>query len=105
MKKTIFILIAAVVVAGCTRTSEPKATDYLAKTVRIAQSEIVHNPELWMADFGKARKWDGTQGRMAKAMLETDLATGDSAYLNYVQALADYFVQLDSSIKTYKLEN
>ena len=64
MKKTIFILIAAVV-AGCTRTSEPTATDYLAKTVRIAQSEIVHNPELWMADFLKAPKWDYTQGLIA----------------------------------------
>ena len=58
MKKTIFILIAAVVVAGCTRTSEPMATDYLAKTVRVAQSEMAHNPELWMADFLKAPKWD-----------------------------------------------
>ena len=104
MKKTIFILIAAVVVAGCTRTSEPMATDYLAKTVRVAQSEMAHNPELWMADFLKAPKWDYTQGLIAKAMLETYLATGDSAYLNYVQAFADYFIQPDGSIKTYKLE-
>ncbi|MGN1240237.1 MAG: lipoprotein, partial [Paludibacteraceae bacterium] len=38
MKKTILLLFAAVVVAGCGRTSEPTATDYLAKTVRVAQS-------------------------------------------------------------------
>ena len=83
-------------------TQEPK-TDYLQCAERIAQSEIQHNPELWMADFLTKPKWDYTQGLIAKAMLETYLATGDTTYLAYVEAFADYFIQEDSSILTYDL--
>lgn len=89
---------------GCTThaTQEPK-TDYLQCAERIAQSEMQHNPELWMADFLTKPKWDYTQGLIAKAMLETYLATGDTTYLAYVEAFADYFIQEDGSILTYDL--
>lgn len=89
---------------GCSThaTQEPK-TDYLQCAERIAQSEIQHNPELWMADFLTKPKWDYTQGLIAKAMLETYLATGDTTYLAYVEAFADYFIQEDGSIRTYDL--
>lgn len=99
--------LAAIVVCslmGCSThaTQEPK-TDYLQCAERIAQSEIQHNPELWMADFLTKPKWDYTQGLIAKAMLETYLATGDTTYLAYVEAFADYFIQEDGSIRTYDL--
>lgn len=99
--------LAAIVVCnlmGCSThaTQEPK-TDYLQCAERIAQSEIQHNPELWMADFLTKPKWDYTQGLIAKAMLETYLATGDTTYLAYVEAFADYFIQEDGAIRTYDL--
>ncbi len=96
--------IVACSIMGCTThaTQEPK-TDYLQCAERIAQSEIQHNPELWMADFLTKPKWDYTQGLIAKAMLETYLATGDTTYLAYVEAFADYFIQEDGSILTYDL--
>lgn len=96
--------IVACSIMGCTThaTQEPK-TDYLQCAERIAQSEMQHNPELWMADFLTKPKWDYTQGLIAKAMLETYLATGDTTYLAYVEAFADYFIQEDGSILTYDL--
>ena len=103
MKKTLFILLAGLALASCSNGSQPQS-DYLQRTIRIAQSEIQHNPELWMADFVKAPKWDYTQGLIAKAMLETYLVTNDSTYLQYVQAFADYFIQPDGTIRTYKLD-
>ncbi len=100
----LLVTMVAVCAVGCTaQKSDTPKTDYLNCAVRIAQSEIQHNPELWMADFLTKPKWDYTQGLIAKAMLETYLATGDSAYLNYVQAFADYFIQEDGSILTYDL--
>lgn len=86
-------------------TTKQAEKDYLAYAERLAKSEMQHNPELWMADFVKKPKWDYTQGLMAKAILETYVATGDTAYLNYVQAFADFFIQPDGTIQTYKLES
>lgn len=106
MKKAFFILLIGAAMTACSASRTPSAapSDYLQKTVRIAQSEMQHNPELWMADFLKAPKWDYTQGLIAKAMLELYQVTNDSAYLDYVQAFADYFILPDGTIETYKLE-
>ncbi len=96
------IVVCSLMGCGTHATQEPK-TDYLQCAVRIAQSEIRHNPELWMADFLTKPKWDYTQGLIAKAMLETYLVTGDTTYLAYVEAFADFFIQEDGSIRTYDL--
>ncbi len=96
------IVVCSLMGCGTRATQEPK-TDYLQCAVRIAQSEIRHNPELWMADFLTKPKWDYTQGLIAKAMLETYLVTGDTTYLAYVEAFADFFIQEDGSIRTYDL--
>lgn len=107
--KNALIYIAVGICLLCYACTAPQSqsksrTDYLACATAIAKSEITHNPELWMADFLTKPKWDYTQGLIAKAMLETYLATGDSAYLRYVQAFADFFIQENGSIQTYKLE-
>ena len=96
------VLLCGLVGCGKSQNDTPRM-DYLACATTIAQSEMKHNPELWMADFLAKPKWDYTQGLVAKAMLETYLATGDTAYLNYVQAFADYFLLPDGTIRTYDL--
>lgn len=96
-------IVACSLISCSTHTTQEPTTDYLQCAVRIAQSEIQHNPELWMADFLTKPKWDYTQGLIAKAMLETYLTTGDTTYLTYVEAFADYFIQEDGSILTYDL--
>ncbi len=96
------VLLCGLVSCGNSQNDTPRM-DYLACATTIAQSEMKHNPELWMADFLTKPKWDYTQGLVAKAMLETYLATGDTTYLNYVQAFADYFLLPDGTIRTYDL--
>lgn len=85
-------------------TSHELRRDYLQWATRIADSQMRHNPELWMADFVKKPKWDYTQGLVAKAMLQAYETTDDTAYLGYVKQFADYFVGSDGSIRTYKLD-
>lgn len=71
----------------------------------VAQSEMRHNPELWMADGVKKPKWDYTQTLVARALLDVYNHTGDSAILNYVLEFADYFINDDGTIKTYKISD
>ncbi len=107
MKNTVKNLASLVLLCGLVGCGNPQndtpRMDYLACATTIAQSEMKHNPELWMADFLTKPKWDYTQGLVAKAMLETYIATGDTTYLNYVQAFADYFLLPDGTIRTYDL--
>ncbi|MBR1808356.1 MAG: glycoside hydrolase family 88 protein [Paludibacteraceae bacterium] len=86
---------------SCTQEPALKRTDYLGFAHRMAQSQMVHNPELWQSDFVKKPKWDYTQGIIANAMLEVYLQTEDSALLRYVQQFADYFILPDGSINVY----
>ncbi len=101
MKKVVLACIV-VLMCACSQKVETKS-QYIGWATRVAQSEMQHNPQLWMADFLKKPKWDYTQGLIAKAMLQVYHETGDTAYLHYVEEFADYFIQEDGSIKTYKL--
>lgn len=61
--------------------------------------------ELWKDSFaldGKPAKWTYDMGVVLKGIEGVWLATGDGRYFNYIQKQADYFVQEDGSIKTYK---
>lgn len=78
---------------------------YTDWAVRIADSEMEHNPQLWMADFVKKPKWDYTQGLIAKAILQVYDVTGNPVYLDYVTEFADYFIDTLGTIKTYKLRD
>lgn len=80
-----------------------KKTDYQAWAVKIADSEMTHNPELWMTDFVKQPKWDYTQGLVAKAILHVYDATGNQKYFDHVKGFGDFFINENGEIKTYKL--
>ena len=92
---SLFILIGTVLYAH-------PATNYTAWAVKIADSEIAHNPELWMADFVKAPKWDYTQGLVANSIIQLYDKTKDQRYYNYVQTFADFFINVEGEIMTYK---
>ena len=72
---------------------------------RIAYSEMKHNPELWMTDGVKKPKWDYTQTLVARALLNVYQHNGDTAILNYVMDFADYFINPDGTINTYKISD
>ena len=97
--RSFVILFSLLFVLGS--CSEQK-DDYLYYAKRFTDSQIKHDPQLWMADGVQKPKWDYTQGLIAKAVTTAYIATGDTAYLNYVRDFADYFIEEDGSIKTYK---
>ena len=67
----------------------------------IANSEMVHNPELWTCDGAPKPKWEYTPTLMARAFVELYSATGDTTYLGHAQRFADQFIGEDGSILTY----
>ncbi len=106
MKHRLLILIAlCCCLTACHTKERTSGEDYLAVAQRMAHSQIAHNPELWQSDYVKKPKWDYTQGIIANAMLKVYEQTEDSALLDYVQQYADYFIQPDGSILTYKLQD
>jgi unsaturated rhamnogalacturonyl hydrolase len=100
MRKTL-LLIFLLALCLCTEARTHQTTDFKVWAIRIAGSEMKHNPELWMADFVKTPKWDYTQGLMANAILQLYNETNDSAYYRYVKAFADFFINEAGEIKTY----
>lgn len=104
MKKFLLILSllsATLLSAACPKGHTPQYYKMWAK--RFADSQMAHDPQLWMSDGVKQPKWDYTQVLLAKAMLQVYQATGEERYMEYVQEFADYFIAEDGSIKTYKL--
>lgn len=68
----------------------------------MADSEIERNPEGWTLDFNEKPKWEYTHGLIMTSMEKLYKETGDEKYLNYIKNFADFMVEEDGSIKTYK---
>lgn len=99
------IIMLAVFVLNLAVADAQKNINYKEWAVKIADSDIKRNPELWMADFVQKPKWDYTQGLMAKAVTQVFKATGDKKYFDYVHRFADFFVNDKGDILTYKLSD
>ncbi|MBP5306789.1 MAG: glycoside hydrolase family 88 protein [Paludibacteraceae bacterium] len=97
-------IILLLLLTSVTLSAKKTKSTYEDWAIRIAQSEMRHNPELWRADFVKKPKWDYTQGLIAYAMMNLYDETKDTTYLRYVQDFADYFIEKDGTIKTYQKE-
>jgi unsaturated rhamnogalacturonyl hydrolase len=74
-------------------------------SVRMAESEMIRNPSLWMADFVKEKKWNYTQGLMGLAFLRVYEASGEERYYDYAKGYADSLIDDDGVIWKYKTEN
>lgn len=102
MRKKLSLLL--IILLSINLQAKPKI-NYIAWAEKIADSEMKHNPELWMADFVKIPKWDYTQGLVAKAMIDVYNKTNKQSCYFYVKAFADYFVASDGKILTYKVSD
>ncbi len=103
MRKSLFFIIALFALLSSSYANTK--IDYLSWAKKIADSEMKHNPELWMGDFVKKPKWDYTQGLVAKSMMEIYKVTQEKKYFDYVKAFADFFVNENGEILTYKAED
>lgn len=93
MKKAVGIILLVTIAA-----SSQAQQGYAAKLSATAM-------QLWKDSFaldGKPAKWTYDMGVVLKGIEGLWLATGDGSYFNYIQKQADFFVQEDGSIKTYK---
>jgi unsaturated rhamnogalacturonyl hydrolase len=74
-------------------------------SVRMAESEMVRNPSLWMVDFVTEKKWNYTQGLMGLAFIRLSEATGDERYFSYAKGFADSLIDANGKIYKYKKDN
>jgi unsaturated rhamnogalacturonyl hydrolase len=71
----------------------------------MAESEMIRNPSLWMADFVTEKRWNYTQGLMGQAFMRLNEATGDKAYFEYARGYADSLIDENGIIYKYNKEN
>ncbi len=101
MMKTISYLplVLLFMFIGC--ESENKTNKYYQ---RMADSEMIRNPESWMVDFSDKLKWNYCHGLELGAIYDVWEKTGIQKYYDYAVSYADTMVNEDGTIKTYKLE-
>lgn len=104
MKHAIRLLTLALTLFVTNTTFARDKQFYIDWAHNVAKSQMIHDPELWQADFLKKPKWDYTQGLIAQAILATYQTTKDTALLRYVDDFANFFVHEDGTIETYKLD-
>ena len=74
-------------------------------SVRMAESEMIRNPSLWMVDFVTEKKWNYTQGLMGLAFIRLYEATGDRTYFDYAKGYADSMIYENGDIWNYNMMN
>lgn len=100
-KKLMFsVVTSAFMIFGCTAQNSK-----LQPAIDIANSEMARCPESWQLDFQPALKWDYCHGVELQAFLNLYEVCGDEKYRDYAIAYADTMVNIDGSIKKYKLED
>jgi unsaturated rhamnogalacturonyl hydrolase len=82
----------------------PQVSTTLPWSVRMTQSEMIRNPESWQLDFQPQLKWDYCHGLELQAMLDVYDRYGDEKIYRYALAYADTMVNVDGSIKKYRVE-
>lgn len=102
MNKRIFFIGTLFVVLASSALACPRAKQSLELAKQVAQSEMVHHPELWTCDGTAKPKWEYTPALMARAFVELYNVTGDTTYLAHAQQFADKFIGKDGTILTYK---
>lgn len=102
------ILISALSLLSACRANENRntgKTDNRPWSVRMAESEMVRNPSLWMVDFVSEKKWNYTQGLEGLAFIRLSEVTGDQRYFNYAKGFADSLIDQNGIIFKYNKEN
>lgn len=100
-------LTIVIFMTSCGNNSERKAKGLSSPqwSVRMAESEMVRNPSIWMVDFVTEKKWNYTQGLMGLAFMRLNEVTGDKRYYNYAKGYADSLIDEKGNIYKYKKDN
>ncbi|MDX9729541.1 MAG: glycoside hydrolase family 88 protein [Bacteroidales bacterium] len=108
MKKRAIIIMAgliALMLAFSCGNKSKRGLNSPLWSVRMAESEMIRNPSLWMADFVTEKKWNYTQGLMGLAFMRLNETTGDDRYYEYAKGYADSLIDSEGVIYKYKMDN
>lgn len=103
-KFLIFALVLLLFANSCVQPKNEKEEQKLW-SVKMADSEMVRFPELWMIENAKKPRWTYTFGLVAKSMTELSDYTGDTKYYDYAKLYADSLIDANGTINTYKKES
>jgi len=96
--------MAVIILSSCGNSRKDRLNSPLW-SVRMAESEMIRNPSLWMADFVTEKKWNYTQGLMGLAFMRLNEATGDKVYFEYAKGYADSLIDENGIIYNYNKDN
>src|SRR5512133_1774810 len=97
-------LMTVIILSSCGTSRKDRLKSPLW-SVRMAESEMIRNPSLWMADFVTEKKWNYTQGLMGLAFMRLNEATGDNVYFEYAKGYADSLIDEKGIIYNYNMDN
>lgn len=97
--------LLAILTLSCSGPGQTRGLGSQRWSVRMAESEMIRNPSLWMADFVTEKKWNYTQGLMGLAFLRVSDTTGEIRYYNYAKGYADSLIDSQGEILNYKMSN
>ena len=102
-----FLLFTTIVLQACKADKKagvtpPADATPVTYSTWMADSEIKRNPEGWTLDFNQKPKWEYTHGLIMTSMEKLYEATGEEKYLNYIKNFAEFMIEEDGVIKTYK---
>lgn len=101
MRRLLPLLLLIIGFASC-NTSGQKEKKYF---IRMADSEMIRNPESWMIDFSVKPKWNYCHGLELMSILQVYKKSGEEKYFRYVKSYADtMLLENGTQIRTYKPE-
>lgn len=101
----LLIMVLSMTFCRSARQSAGKGLNSPLWSVRMAESEMIRNPSLWMTDFVKEKKWNYTQGLMGLAFLRLSGATSEMKYFDYARGFADSLIDDNGEILNYRMDN
>ncbi|MHA6279668.1 glycoside hydrolase family 88/105 protein [Salinimicrobium sp. CAU 1759] len=108
LKPGFYLFSAFTLLTGCKGAEENKLAtagtveEQLKYSTWMADSEIKRNPKGWTLDFNEKPKWEYTHGLIMTSMEKLHDATGEEKYLDYIKNFAEFMINEEGVIKTYK---
>jgi unsaturated rhamnogalacturonyl hydrolase len=105
MNRLIWFLIILIAFSNC-KTSSTTAIKLhslsLDYAMKMADADILRNPDPRFLDFRPQPKWEYTNGLICSAMMQLWKETGNKKYFDYAKFYADSMIMENATIITYK---
>lgn len=104
--KTYFLIVlgwVSIMMAGCASTASRASSE--PWSVKMTQTVMKRNADIWSLDFASKPKWSYTYGTVYKAMWQSYLNTKDPAIPAYIERYYDTLIQDDGTIQTYSMKD